>query len=87
MQADKKSLICLLLPFFGLWALFWLVPIILGFDLSLQNPNRLVAHWEDVELANDKQGKNSFSWLVGGVQDVDKKRIPNMWELKILKGF
>ena len=53
-QADKKSLICLLLPFFGLWALFWLVPIILGFDLSLQNPNRLVAHWEDIELANDK---------------------------------
>ena len=74
MQADKKSLICLLLPFFGLWALFWLVPIILGFDLSLQNPNQLVAHWEDIKLGNDKQGKNSFSWLAGGVQGVDKKK-------------
>ena len=37
LSGDGFSLAVLLAPFFGLWLLFWLAPLLLGFDLSLQH--------------------------------------------------
>lgn len=34
-----RYLLPLMLPFLGLWLLFWVIPLILGVDLSLQNPD------------------------------------------------
>ena len=34
-----RQLLPLLLPFLSLWVLFWVVPLVLGIDLSLQSPD------------------------------------------------
>ena len=40
-------LLLLLGPFFGLWALFWLVPLGMGIDLSMQSPDFRPVHREE----------------------------------------
>lgn len=62
-DADRTSLICLLFPFFGLWILFWLVPLVMGVDLSMQNPDRNAEHWEDASEVGGGSEKQVYSWL------------------------
>ena len=62
-KPDALSLIFLLFPFFGIWVLFWCVPIFMGFDLAFQNPERSVSHWNDLEIKSSSSIKPSFSWL------------------------
>ena len=38
-QESFRRLLPLLLPFLALWILFWVVPLFLGVDLALQNPD------------------------------------------------
>ena len=36
-KKDRLSLICLLGPFLGLWIAFWMIPSLVGIDLSLRD--------------------------------------------------
>ena len=56
------SLLLLLGPFFGLWALFWLVPLGMGVDLSLQSPDFLPVH-RDAVLPEDSAPSSSLTFL------------------------
>ena len=55
-------LLCLLGPFFALWALFWLVPLGMGVDLSLQSPDFRPVH-RDVVLPEDSPPSSSLTFL------------------------
>ena len=54
---DAFSLVLLLGPFLGLWLLFWLVPLLLGVDLSLQN-----AAWHS-EAVHQNQYANASKYV------------------------
>lgn len=54
---DAFSLVLLLGPFLGLWLLFWLVPLLLGVDLSLQN-----AAWHS-EAVHKNQYANASKYV------------------------
>jgi ABC-type sugar transport system permease subunit len=54
---DAFSLVLLLGPFLGLWLLFWLVPLLLGVDLSLQN-----AVWHS-EAVHENQYANASKYV------------------------
>ena len=56
------SLLLLLGPFFGLWALFWLVPLGMGVDLSLQSPDFRPVH-RDAVLPEDAPSSSSLTFL------------------------
>ena len=56
------SLLLLLGPFFGLWALFWLVPLGMGVDLSLQSPDFRPVH-RDAVLPKDAPASSSLTFL------------------------
>ena len=61
-QYEKSSLFWLLIPFFGLWVLFWLVPLFLGIDLSLQSPTFVAPHREVIEASDTSPSPFSLSW-------------------------
>ena len=61
-QYEKGSLFWLLVPFFGLWVLFWLVPLILGIDLSLQSPTFTAPHREVIESTGTNPPPFYLSW-------------------------
>ena len=81
-EADRTSLICLLFPFFGVWILFWLVPLVMGIDLSMQNPDRNAVHWEDASEVGGGSEKQVYSWLSTGpdlaVQSLHLKHLTMM---------
>ena len=56
------SLLCLLGPFFALWGLFWLVPLGMGVDLSLQSPDFRPVHRDEV-LPQDSSSSSSLTFL------------------------
>tara|TARA_A100001388_G_C28762114_1_gene498419 strand:+ start:1434 stop:2366 length:933 start_codon:yes stop_codon:yes gene_type:complete len=56
-NGDAFSLVMLLGPFLGLWLLFWLVPLLLGVDLSLQN-----AAWHS-EAVHQNQYANASKYV------------------------
>ena len=58
----KASLIWLLAPFFSLWVIFWLVPLLLGIDLSLQSPSYLAPHRETIESPIQEPAQFSWDW-------------------------
>ena len=49
-QESFRRLLPLLLPFLALWILFWVVPLFLGVDLALQNPDSGFAISENREI-------------------------------------
>ncbi len=49
-QESFRRLFPLLLPFLALWVLFWVVPLFLGVDLALQNPDSGFATSENTEI-------------------------------------
>ena len=55
-------LLLLLGPFFGLWALFWLVPLGMGVDLSMQSPDFRPAHREEA-MPGQTAPTSSLSFL------------------------
>ena len=55
-------LLCLLGPFFALWALFWLVPLGMGVDLSLQSPDFRPVH-RDAVLPEAPSPSSSLTFL------------------------
>ena len=61
-QQDKASILWLLAPFFGLWIVFWLVPLILGIDLSLQSPTYLAPHRVAIESPVQESIQFSLAW-------------------------
>ena len=61
-QQDKASILWLLAPFFGLWIVFWLVPLILGIDLSLQSPTYLAPHRVAIESPVQESTQFSLGW-------------------------
>ena len=61
-QQDKASILWLLAPFFGLWIVFWLVPLILGIDLSLQSPTYLAPHRVAIESHVQESTQFSLDW-------------------------
>ena len=75
--ADKKSVFFLLFPFYGLWVFFWFVPIILGIDLSVQNPDRSVSHWAGADSMATRQDGKSISWdsNLGGDEKGEKSGV------------
>ena len=56
-NGDAFSLVMLLGPFLGLWLLFWLLPLLLGVDLSLQN-----AAWHS-EAVHQNQYANASKYV------------------------
>ncbi len=56
------SLFCLLGPFFTLWALFWLVPLGMGVDLSIQSPDFRPVY-RDAVLPEDSPPASSLTFL------------------------
>ena len=56
------SLFCLLGPFFTLWALFWLVPLGMGIDLSIQSPDFRPVY-RDAVLPEDSPPASSLTFL------------------------
>ena len=61
-QQDKASILWLLAPFFGLWIVFWLVPLILGIDLSLQSPTYLAPHRVAIDSPVQESTQFSLDW-------------------------
>ena len=61
-QQDKASILWLLAPFFGLWVVFWLVPLILGIDLSLQSPTYLAPHRVAIDSPVQESTQFSLDW-------------------------
>ena len=60
---DKFSLIALLAPFFGLWALFWMVPLFFSADLALQNPEFSPEYRQEGEANSNLSVVNGYGWL------------------------
>ena len=56
------SLFCLLGPFFTLWALFWLVPLGMGIDLSMQSPDFRPVY-RDAVLPENSPPSSSLTFL------------------------
>ena len=61
-NGDAFSLVMLLGPFLGLWLLFWLVPLLLGVDLSLQN-----AAWHSEAVHQNKVVKQTKNSPLNGI--------------------
>ena len=49
-QENFRRLFPLLFPFLALWLLFWVIPLFLGVDLALQNPDSGFANSENSEI-------------------------------------
>ena len=66
LSGDGFSLVVLLAPFFGLWLLFWLVPLLLGLDLSFQHPGWSSASVHSHSTAKDAHyvGLSNFQRVV-----------------------
>ena len=77
-----RQLLPLLLPFLSLWVLFWVIPLLLGIDLSLQSPNSgfLDPKLENIEYVGAENYKrtlddpkfykalsNTFVYVVGSI--------------------
>ena len=56
----------MLFPFFGLWLLFWLVPLIFGIDLALQSSSHFPGYRDSFESSIEKSSGFEFSWLDKG---------------------
>ncbi|MEC7395398.1 MAG: sugar ABC transporter permease [Verrucomicrobiota bacterium] len=59
---DAFSLVLLLGPFLGLWLLFWLVPLLLGVDLSLQNSAWHSEAFHENQYANASKYVGSYNF-------------------------
>lgn len=59
------SLFLLLAPFFGLWMMFWLVPLGMGVDLSMQNPDFRPVY-RDASLPKVDNSSGSFGFSAWG---------------------
>lgn len=73
LQYEKSSLFWLLIPFFGLWVLFWLVPLFLGIDLSLQSPTFVAPHREVIESSSTNPSPFPLSWNVPENPEVEQE--------------
>ena len=62
-QESFRRLLPLLLPFLALWVLFWVVPLFLGVDLALQNPDSGFAISENREI--EYVGLENFERTIG----------------------
>ena len=62
-KEEKASLFCLLFPFFGLWFVFWLVPLLFGVDLALQNPSYIPEYRDTFESPTDEYSGFQFNWF------------------------
>jgi len=62
-KEEKASLFCLLFPFFGLWFVFWLVPLLFGVDLALQNPGYSPDYRDTFESPTEEYSGFQFNWL------------------------
>ena len=62
-QESFRRLLPLLLPFLALWILFWVVPLFLGVDLALQNPDSGFATSENREI--EYVGLENFERTLG----------------------
>ena len=62
-QESFRRLLPLLLPFLALWILFWVVPLFLGVDLALQNPDSGFAISENREI--EYVGLENFERALG----------------------
>ena len=62
-QESFRRLLPLLLPFLALWVLFWVVPLFLGVDLALQNPDSGFAISENREI--EYVGLENFERTLG----------------------
>ena len=62
-QESFRRLLPLLLPFLALWILFWVVPLFLGVDLALQNPDSGFAISENREI--EYVGLENFERTLG----------------------
>jgi len=62
-QESFRRLLPLLLPFLALWILFWAVPLFLGVDLALQNPDSGFAISENREI--EYVGLENFERTLG----------------------
>ena len=66
LSGDGFSLAVLLAPFFGLWLLFWLVPLLIGLDLSFQHSGWSSArvHSESTAIDSHYVGVSNFQRVV-----------------------
>ena len=62
-QESFRRLFPLLIPFLALWILFWVVPLFLGVDLALQNPDSGFAISENREI--EYVGLENFERTLG----------------------
>ena len=62
-KEEKASLFCLLFPFFGLWFVFWLVPLLFGVDLALQNPSYSPDYRDTFESPTEEYSGFQFNWF------------------------
>jgi ABC-type sugar transport system permease subunit len=74
-STEKASVFLLLFPFFGLWVFFWLVPLIFGVDLALQNPSFSPEYRDLVEGVDEDSGFH-FNWLDSPVIDKEETESP-----------
>ncbi len=72
-KKEKVSLFWLLFPFFGLWLLFWLVPLFLGIDLALQNSSHQPGYRDSYDSPNEESSSFRFSWLDSGKVFIDQQ--------------
>ena len=67
LSGDGFSLAVLLAPFFGLWLLFWLVPLLIGLDLSFQHSG-----WNSARVHSESTAKDSHYVGLSNFQRVVK---------------
>jgi ABC-type sugar transport system permease subunit len=62
-KKEKASIVWLLFPFFGLWFIFWLVPLFFGIDLALQNPGYIPKYRDAFEGSSEEYSDLQLNWL------------------------
>ena len=62
-KKEKASIVWLLFPFFGLWFVFWLVPLFFGVDLALQNPGYISEYRDAFEGSGEEYSGFQFNWM------------------------
>ena len=72
-KKEKASIAWLLFPFFGLWFVFWLVPLFFGVDLALQNPGYIPEYRDAFEGSGEEYSGFQFNWMDSQKNEIEEK--------------
>ena len=72
-KKDRLSLICLLGPFLGLWIAFWMIPSLVGIDLSLRDAGFESSN-ESALFSFNQTGNSSYIGIANYLSLLDDRK-------------